>query len=95
MSQQGLRRRVQELAKDISDCVLALRDVAAVQQNADDLRELLRLHKQAKRENAKLREWAVRIDAWHTEICKEIGIKPVHPAGCLLKPKKEVPNDRA
>ena len=52
-----------------------------------ELRRELSAAKRELKEYANLKEWAVRVDEWHTKLCRNMGIKPVHPAGCLLKGK--------
>ena len=72
MSQQGLRRRVQELASNLVTDSKASFFYRPIQQDASDLRALLAAHKQAKRELAvckkALRE--IRLHPW--KVCGEL-----------------------
>ena len=58
MSQQGLRRRVQELGSSLHAAALGQYGTKADYDNAADLRALLSAHAKAKRELAMIRKLA-------------------------------------
>lgn len=81
MSQQGLRRRVQNLAADMDLHV----EIRAHESHASDLRALLAAHKQAKRENAAMRK-ALRASVHqpHSSNCVCLRCEILKKAGVTL-----------